>query len=311
MGRRKTGRAISGWVNLDKPLELGSTPAVSIIRRLFDAKKAGHAGTLDPLATGILPIALGEATKTVSFMQEAAKRYRVEICFGTATNTDDLEGEVVATSAHRPATQEITDALAHFIGDIQQVPPKFSAIKKDGQRAYALARAGENVELAARQVHIDHIEMVARAGDDTVTLDVGCGKGVYIRALARDLAQFLGTQGHVASLRRTQVGVFDEKNAIGLEKLQLLGHSAPDLAALDACLLPLTTPLDDIPAVAVDDTEASRIKQGQAVSPQSLIAPSGTIIEPGQDVYVHCAHQPIAIARIDAGFVKPLRVFNL
>ena len=311
MGRRKTGRAISGWVNLDKPLELGSTPAVSIIRRLFDANKAGHAGTLDPLATGILPIALGEATKTVSFMQDAAKRYQVEINFGTATNTDDLEGEVVATSAHRPSTQDITDALAHFIGDIEQVPPKFSAIKKDGQRAYALSRAGKNVELSARRVHIDHIEMLARAREDVVTLDVACGKGVYIRALARDLARFLGTQGHVASLRRTQVGVFHEKNAIGLEKLRLLGHSAPDLVALDACLLPLTTPLDDIPAVAVSDTEASRIKQGQAVSPQSLIAPSGTIMEPGQEVYVHCSHHPIAIARVDAGFVKPLRVFNL
>ena len=311
MGRRKNGRAISGWVNFDKPLEMGSTPAVATIRRLFNANKAGHAGTLDPLATGILPIALGEATKTVSFLQDADKRYRVSIAWGAATNTDDLEGEVIATSEHRPSAQDIEDALPHFTGWIDQVPPQFSAIKRDGKRAYALARAGENVDLAARQVRIDAIQRLEGATADQVSLEVACGKGVYIRSLARDLARFLSTQGHVTQLRRTQVGVFDEKNAITLEKLNVLGHSSPDLAVLDTCLLPLTTALDDIPALAVDDTQASRIKQGQAISPQTLVDPDGKTIDPGQLVYVHVAHQPVAICRIDANLVKPLRVFNL
>ena len=311
MGRRKNGRAISGWVNLDKPLELGSTPAVAIVRRLFNANKAGHAGTLDPLATGILPIALGEATKTVSFMQNAAKRYQVRIAWGAATNTDDLEGQVIASSAQRPTAQQIADALGHFTGVIAQVPPQFSAILKNGQRAYALARAGETVDLAARQVRIDAIELVDASHSDYATLDVACGKGVYIRSLARDLAQFLGTYGHVVSLRRTQVGGFNEKNAIGLEKLRLLGHSAPDLAALDACLLPLTTALDDILALAVDDTQASCIKQGQAISPHHLIDPQGKTMDQGQVVYVHCADLPIAICQADANGLRPLRVFNL
>lgn len=311
MGRRKKGRAISGWVNLDKPLEMGSTTAVSAIRRLFNANKAGHAGTLDPLATGILPIALGEATKTVSFMQDAAKAYDVSIALGTATNTDDLEGEVMASSDHLPSRQQVVDALPHFTGEIDQIPPQFSAIRKDGKRAYALARAGETVDLAPRRVRIDGIELLDSPAEAQIDLHVACGKGVYIRSLARDLAQFLGTFGHVTRLRRTRVGAFDEKNAIGLEKLELLGHSAPDLAALDACLLPLATPLDDIPALAVNDTQASRIRQGQAVSPQTLVEPQGETIDPGQVVYVHCAHQPVAIGRIDAMTVKPLRVFNL
>ena len=302
MGRRKKGRAISGWINLDKPYEMGSTGAVNKIRHLFDARKAGHAGTLDPLATGVLPIALGEATKTVSFMQHAAKSYRVDMALGAATNTDDIEGEVIATSAHRPETQEIEAALAQFIGEIEQVPPQFSAIRVDGQRAYKAARAGETVVLAARHVRIDAIRLIERRGADTVVLEVDCGKGTYIRSLIRDLARHLGTHAHVGNLRRTRVGPFDEKNALGLDKLTHLGHYAPDLAALDACLLPLATALDDIPALAISADAASRIRQGQAISPQS--PHQGTVL-------LTCDGQPVALAEVNGDTIRPLRVFNL
>ncbi|MBT5517575.1 MAG: tRNA pseudouridine(55) synthase TruB [Rhodobiaceae bacterium] len=303
MARRKKGRKLSGWINLDKPYELGSTPAVSRVRWLFHAQKAGHAGTLDPLATGVLPIALGEATKTVSFMQDAAKTYRVSVGLGVSTTTDDMEGEPLETSEHRPETQEIKAALASFTGEIQQVPPQFSAIRKDGVRAYTKARAGESVELEARNVRIDHIRFLRRVDADHFTLEVDCGKGVYIRSLARDLARQLGTQGHVTKLRRTRVGPFDEKSALGLDKLTNLGHSTPDLAALDACLLPLTTALDDIPAVAISGDEASRIKQGQAISPQGL-AVMGPVLLTHEQL-------PVAIAHQDGETLKPMRVFNL
>lgn len=303
MARRKKGRKLSGWINLDKPYELGSTPAVSRVRWLFHAQKAGHAGTLDPLATGVLPIALGEATKTVSFMQDAAKTYRVSVGLGVSTTTDDMEGEPLETSEHRPETQEIKAALASFTGEIQQVPPQFSAIRKDGVRAYTKARAGESLELEARNVRIDHIRFLRRVDADHFTLEVDCGKGVYIRSLARDLARQLGTQGHVTKLRRTRVGPFDEESALGLDKLTNLGHSSPDLAALDACLLPLTTALDDIPAVAISGDEASRIKQGQAISPQGL-AVMGPVLLTHEQL-------PVAIAHQDGETLKPMRVFNL
>ncbi len=303
MGRRKNSRHISGWVNFDKPIELGSTSAVGQIRHLFDAQKAGHAGTLDPLATGVLPIALGEATKTVSFMQDATKAYRVTMAFGTATHTDDLEGEVAETSPHRPETNAIKAALPDFIGTIEQVPPQFSAIRQNGVRAYTRARAGEAVDLAARRVRIDDITLLERPDSDHVSLDVVCGKGTYIRALARDLAVHLGTVGHVTMLRRTRVGSFDEKTALGLDKLIDLGHSAPDLAALDACLLPLTTALDDISALAISDDAASRIQQGQAISPQGT-PETGLVL-------LTCAHRPIAIGQYDGRAIKPVRVFNL
>lgn len=303
MGRRKKGRAISGWVNLDKPYGLGSTPAVGKIRRLFDAQKAGHAGTLDPLATGILPIALGEATKTVAYIQDAQKSYRVTVQFGVATNTDDLEGTVIARSDIRPIRGDIEAALAHFTGDIAQVPPQFSAILKDGVRAYTAARAGETFELAARPVRIDTIRFIDMPDSDHVTLEVDCGKGVYIRSLARDLAAQLGSCGHVTALRRTRVGPFDEKTALGLDNFVSLGHSAPDLAVLDDCLSPLVTALDDIPALAISQDAAARVKQGQAISPQA--APKAAAL------LLHCEDQPVAIGQSDGVTVKPLRVFNL
>ena len=312
MGRKARGREISGWVNLDKPRELGSTPAVAAVRRMFDAKKAGHAGTLDPLASGILPVALGEATKTVQFMQAAQKTYEVRLRWGAATQTDDVEGEIIETSDHRPSAQDIVAALPHFTGDIMQTPPAYSAIRKDGVRAYKLARAGESVELAPRPVRIDAITLIDGASPDACTLQIVCGKGVYIRSFARDLALYLGTVAHVTALRRTRVGPFNEKNAIGLEKLESLRHIVPDLAALDAHVLPLMTVLDDIPALAVSEQQASRIRQGQAIS---LVGLSGTRVAVAdgetttQFVTVH-DDLPVAICMCKDALVHPVRVFN-
>ena len=308
--RHKKGRALSGWVNFDKPLNMGSTQAVGKIRRLFDAQKAGHAGTLDPLASGILPIALGEATKTVSFMQDAGKSYEVVVAFGSQTTTDDAEGEIVEASDMRPDAAAVDAALAHFIGLIEQVPPQFSAIRKDGQRAYKLARTGEKIDLPPRQVQIDTITLLDVLDEAHMRLRVECGKGVYIRSLARDLGRFLGTFAHVSALRRTRVGGFDEKTALGLEKLTALGHSARDLAALDACLLPLETALNDISALALSDDAASCIRQGQAMSPSD---PPISANPKGGAVLLTHQGKALAIAQWDEKdrLLRPRRVFNL
>ncbi len=312
MGRKARGREISGWVNLDKPRELGSTPAVAAVRRMFDAKKAGHAGTLDPLASGILPVALGEATKTVQFMQAAQKTYEVRLRWGAATQTDDVEGEIIETSDHRPSAQDIVAALPHFTGDIMQTPPAYSAIRKDGVRAYKLARAGESVELAPRPVRIDAITLIDGASRDACTLQVVCGKGVYIRSFARDLALYLGTVAHVTALRRTRVGPFNEKNAIGLEKLESLRHIVPDLAALDAHVLPLMTVLDDIPALAVSEQQASRIRQGQAISLVDLSGTRAALADGETTTQFVAVHDdlPVAICMCKDALVHPVRVFN-
>ena len=308
--RCKKGRALSGWVNFDKPLDMGSTRAVGKIRRLFDAQKAGHAGTLDPLASGILPIALGEATKTVSFLQDAGKSYEVVVAFGSQTTTDDAEGEIMEASDTRPDAAAVAAALEHFTGLIEQVPPQFSAIRKDGQRAYKLARTGKKIDLAPRQVQIDSIILLEAQDEAHMRLKVECGKGVYIRSLARDLGLFLGTFAHVSALRRTRVGGFDEKTALGLEKLTALGHSARELAALDACLLPLETALNDISALALSDDAASSIKQGQAISPS--LPPILANQESGAVLLTH-NDKALAIAQWDErdSLLKPRRVFNL
>ena len=312
MGRKARGREISGWVNLDKPRELGSTPAVAAVRRMFDAKKAGHAGTLDPLASGILPVALGEATKTVQFIQAAQKTYEVSLLWGAATQTDDAEGEIIETSDHRPRAQDIVAALPHFTGDIMQTPPAYSAIRKDGVRAYKLARAGESVELAPRPVRIDAITLIDSASPDACTLQVVCGKGVYIRSFARDLAFYLGTVAHVTALRRTRVGPFNEKNAIGLEKLESLRHIVPDLAALDAHVLPLMTVLDDIPALAVSEQQASRMQQGQAISLVDLSGTRAAVADREITTQFVAVHDdlPVAICMCKDALVHPVRVFN-
>ena len=221
--RRKRGQKVDGWLILDKPVDLTSTQAVNIVKRIFDAQKAGHAGTLDPLASGILPIALGEATKTVPYAMDASKAYRFTLQFGEARSTDDAEGEVVQTSDVRPGDEAIRAILPQFTGLITQVPPAFSAIKVDGQRAYDLARAGEQVELDPRQVLIHSIRPLGRPGPDEATFEVISGKGAYMRALGRDLAIGLGTCGHIGDLRRTAVGPFTEDRAISLESLKALG----------------------------------------------------------------------------------------
>jgi tRNA pseudouridine55 synthase len=250
MARRRKGRPVHGWVIVDKPRGLTSTQVVGQVRRAFDAQKVGHGGTLDPLATGVLPIALGEATKTVSYAMDGEKTYRFTLRWGQATDTDDAEGEVVEESAERPGEAEIRAVLPKFMGWIEQVPPTFSAIKVAGKRAYDLARSQQPVELASRPILIHDLSLLQMDDRDHATFQVRSGKGAYMRALARDLGRALGTCAHIISF------------AISLESLQSLRHSA----AASEILLPVETALDDIPALALSESEASRLRSGQAVS---------------------------------------------
>lgn len=306
MSRRKKGEAISGWVVVDKPLGLTSTDVVARVRRLFNAQKAGHAGTLDPLATGVLPVALGEATKTVPFILDASKRYRFQVRFGEATATDDAEGVVTATSPVRPSAAAIEAVLARFTGEIDQVPPAYSAIKVDGERAYDLARAGEAVALKPRRVRIDEIRLLGCPDGDHAELEILCSKGTYVRSLARDLALALGTVGHVSALRRIAHGPFREEVAIPLDKLMAFGHIAPASEACSRLLLPLETALDDIPALAVSGEDASRLRRGQGVLLRGRDAP----ILSGPVLATHRG-DPVALTEYSQGELKPVRVFNL
>src|SRR5882757_2274461 len=301
MSRRKKGDKVDGWVVLDKPLGLGSTPAVGRVRRLFGAQKAGHGGTLDPLATGVLPIALGEATKTVPWVMDGRKEYHFTLRFGQARSTEDAEGEVTAESAVRPADSAILAALGAFLGEIEQRPPAYSALKIDGKRAYDLARAGETVELARRKVVIERLELVGRPDTDHADFVVGCGKGTYIRSLGRDLALSLGTVGHLAALRRTRAGPFTEAQAISLPKLEALGH----IPALFGALAPVATALDDIPALALTETQADRLRQGQPVFLPEDAPPSGTLLR------AEFGSRLVALVRSDGASLQPVRVFNL
>jgi tRNA pseudouridine55 synthase len=301
MSRRKKGDKVDGWIVLDKPLGLGSTPAVSRVRWLFGAQKAGHGGTLDPLATGVLPIALGEATKTVPWVMDGRKEYRFTLRFGEARSTEDAEGEVISTSDVRPTDAAIEAALAAFIGNIEQRPPAYSALKIEGKRAYDLARAGETVELALRPVTIERLELVGRPDTDHADFVVECGKGTYIRSLGRDLALSLGTVGHLSALRRTRAGPFTESQAISLPKLEALGH----IPALFGVLAPVATALDDIPALALTETQADRLRQGQPVFLPEDAPPSGTLLR------AEFGSRLVALVRSDGAVVKPVRVFNL
>jgi tRNA pseudouridine55 synthase len=301
MSRRKTGDKVDGWVILDKPVGLGSTPAVSKVRRLFGAQKAGHGGTLDPLASGVLPIALGEATKTVPFVMDGRKEYRFTLRFGEARATEDAEGEVTATSDLRPTDEEIRRALAAFVGDIEQVPPAFSALKVEGKRAYDLARAGQPVDLKPRRVLIERLELLGRPDTDHADFVVSCGKGTYIRSLGRDLARALGTVGHLSALRRTVAGPFREEAAISLPKLEALGH----IPALLGVLAPVATALDDIPALALTEAQADRLRQGQPVLLTRDAPPSGALLR------VETGSRLVALVRSDGTSLKPVRVFNL
>lgn len=309
MGRRKKGEIVNGWVCLDKPFGMGSTEAVSKIRRLFDAQKAGHAGTLDPLASGILPIALGEATKTVPFMMEAQKVYRFTINWGISTDSLDREGEITGRSDVRPAVEAVRAALPAFVGEIDQVPPQFSAIKVDGQRAYDLAREGTDFELASRRVTI-HEAAVSDAPDaDHVELTIRTGKGVYVRSLARDLAAVLGAEGHVSALRRERVGPFSTENAVSLDFLTDLVHRD----AASEGLLPVATALDDIPELAVTIEDAFSLRQGRPIVllPRQVETLKSHLRDGSRTVSAFQGQTLVALGQLRAGRLEPDRVFNL
>ena len=306
MARRRKGLPIHGWLVLDKPQGMTSTQAVSRVRHLYSAQKAGHAGTLDPLATGVLPIAFGEATKTVPFAVEGNKQYRFTVRFGAATDTDDADGTIVATSDRRPTLPEIEAALRSFVGEISQVPPRYSALKVGGARAYDLARDEEDFELAARPALIEGLTLIDMPDPDHCVIEARCGKGTYVRALARDLGIALGSLAHVTELRRTRVGPFAEEAAISLAKLQELGHSAAGRDALLSVLQPVETALDDIPALAIGGQDAARLKRGQPVLLRGRDAP----ILKGP-VYATSRGTLVAVGEVSQGELRPTRVFNL
>ena len=304
---KRDRRDVHGWVILDKPIGMTSTHAVAVIKRLFQAKRAGHAGTLDPLASGGLPIALGEATKTVPFVMDGRKRYRFTVCWGEERDTDDVEGRPTATSDARPDAEAIRALLPRFTGVIEQVPPQYSAIKIQGERAYDLARDGEVVELKPRPVEIHELILVDQPDRDHSVFEAECGKGTYVRALARDLGRLLGCYGHISALRRTLVGPFVENDMIPLDQLEALcDRAASGEANLADALLPVETALDDIPALAVTRADAARLHRGQAVLLRGRDAPnsSGT-------VYVTVGGRLLALAEIGNGEIIPKRVFNL
>ncbi len=304
---KREKRDVHGWMILDKPVGMTSTQAVGTVKHLFKAKRAGHAGTLDPLASGVLPIALGEATKTVPFVMDGRKLYRFTVCWGEERDTDDAEGRVTQSSAARPDEAAICTALPAFTGTILQTPPRFSAIKVAGERAYDLARDGAAVELAPREVEIVRLELAERPDPDHAVFEAECGKGTYVRAIARDLGRKLGCFGHVCALRRVAVGPFGEETMIPLEQLQAIcDRAAAGEANLADALMPVETALDDIPALAVSRADAARLQRGQAVLLRGRDAPifTGT-------VYVTAEGRLQALAEVDRGEIVPKRVFNL
>lgn len=304
MARQRKGLPVHGWLILDKPAGMTSTEAVSRIKRLYQAAKAGHAGTLDPLATGVLPIALGEATKTVPFVVESCKEYRFTVRFGAETDTDDAEGKVVAQSDLRPSCAEIEAGLADFTGEIQQVPPRYSALKVDGARAYDLARDEEIFALQPRRVSVDWLRLIEHPDKDRALLEARCGKGTYVRALARDLGRALGCYGHVEALRRTRVGAFAEESAVTLAALEALAEQGHD--ALISALQPVETALADIPALAISGPDADRLRRGQAVLLRGRDAP---VVE--GTVYATSRGTLVALGEVERGELHPKRIFNL
>jgi len=335
MARRRKGRPIHGWLNFNKPLGMGSTQAVGLVRRLFDAQKVGHGGTLDPLASGVLPIAFGEATKTVAYVMDAEKTYRFTIAWGAETDSCDREGTVTERADARPSKAEITAVLPAFVGTIDQAPPAFSAIRIDGVRAYELARAGAAPAMSTRKVTVHNLRLLEAPDADHARFEVTCGKGTYIRSLARDIARALGTVGHVAALERTRVGRFNLADAVSRETLERasadgrdislaksgeLGHipaargpgdtSGPD--ALLAFLLPIETALDDIPALALTGGEAALLRNGQ---PVPIRRPAKAVCDDGPDegaiMLATADGGAVALVRFENGQVHPVRVFNL
>ncbi len=302
MGRKRKGRDISGWLVVDKPAGMTSTAVVNKVKWAFNANKAGHAGTLDPDATGVLAVALGEATKTVPYITDALKAYRFSVRLGQATNTDDAEGEVIAQSDDRPTDDQIKDALNGFVGDIMQVPPKFSAVKIDGQRAYKLARDDEEFEIAARPLWVEELVMEDRPDADHVILEMTCGKGGYVRAIARDLGAALGCHGHVEWLRRVWSGPFDaDSDGISIAQIDELART-PEL---DAFLRPVEEGLADLPEVKATDPGAVRLRNG---NPGMVIAHD---VEFGEECWASYQGKPLAVGRLQGAELHPNRVFNL
>jgi tRNA pseudouridine55 synthase len=304
---RQSKRPLHGWINLDKPYEMTSTQAVGAVKRILRPEKIGHAGTLDPLATGILPLALGEATKTVPFVMDARKEYIFTVRWGARTTTDDTEGEIMATSEVRPTAEAIQAALPRFMGVISQIPPVFSAIKLQGERAYDLARAGKEVILEPREVIIHRFDLLSTSDADHANFRAECGKGTYVRSLARDLAHVLGTEGHISALRRTRVGKFNESNAISLEKLEELVHNAPPSGKEGlSCLLPPADGLDDIPALHVDQAMAAILRNGQPV----LASPAFYENEEASLYKAMYGRELVALAERQGRKFSPIRVFR-
>jgi tRNA pseudouridine55 synthase len=300
---KRVKRDVHGWVVLDKPVGMSSTHAVSVVKRLFQAKRAGHAGTLDPLASGVLPIALGEATKTVPFVMEGRKVYRFTVRWGEERDTDDAEGRITASAPERPSAAAVAALLPRFVGQIAQVPPRFSAVKIDGERAYDLARDGEAVDIAPRQVEIHRLELTETPDPDHATLLAECGKGTYVRALARDMGRALGCLGHVVGLRRTAVGPFGEDVAVSLDALQRLRSGE---AIERAALLPVEAGVGALPALQVSSSDAGRLARGQAVLLRGRDAPVM-----GGWVSVSSGGALIALAQVEKGELRPRRIFNL
>jgi tRNA pseudouridine55 synthase len=308
MSRRRRGRPVHGWLIIDKPGGMTSTAVVNKVKWLLDARKAGHGGTLDPMATGMLPIAFGEATKTVSHVMDGSKSYCFTLRWGAETNTDDAEGETVKQSDVRPDQATVENVLTGFVGRIEQVPPQFSAVKIDGVRAYKLAREDKKVALTAREIDIHDIRIVGTPDADHTEFAVVSGKGAYMRALARDIARAAGGLGHISALRRTSVGPFDADDAISLDELESIGQ----IAAREQKLLPVETALDDIPALAVTESEAMRLRNGQPVSLLRKVDLQRIAeLDNGDTVLAKTRTKPVALVRYAAGEVKPFRVLNL
>jgi tRNA pseudouridine55 synthase len=305
MSRRKKGNPINGWIILDKPVGMTSTQAVGKVRWLFQAQKAGHAGTLDPLATGVLPIALGEATKTVPYAVDGAKAYEFTVRWGAETDTDDAEGRVIATSDVRPSRADIEALLPEFHGEIMQVPPQFSAIKIQGERAYDLARSGETVALEPRPVQIDRLELVDMPDADTSVFEAECGRGTYVRALARDMGQKLGCKGHVTQLRRTRVAAFDIDRSVTVDELEAAHDAQDGGAALAAHLRPIELALAELAEVSVTQQDAARLARGQSVLMRGRDAPIAS-----GEAYAICKGSLVALCQMERGEIIPIRVFT-
>ncbi len=305
MARRRKGNPVNGWIVLDKRAGMTSTQAVGAVRRLYNAQKAGHAGTLDPLATGILPLALGEATKTVQFAVDGEKAYRFTVRWGEETTTDDAEGPATSTSENRPTLAEIEAVLPRYIGAIMQTPPQFSAIKIDGNRAYDLAREGETVVLEPREVVIDALRVTDMPDDSTTVFEAECGRGTYVRALARDIGRDLGCYGHVIELRRTRVGPFHEDDSITLDELDEAARLDDGGAALASSLLGVEAALADLTQVSVAQDDAARIMRGQAILIRGRDAPVM-----GGEAYAVSRGRLLAIGVLEQGEFRPIRVFN-